>query len=380
MVRCHVVALLLASACSFDPKAALVADASRDGTQPVDAAAPTDATADARCVVGSLDLCAQGTPDPASTLSGTIHTGTDARCRTLPQPGGPDACLILADGVTIGDLIGIGPRPLVVVSTTDLTITGALDVSSRLGVRDGAAANDASCAVSGQPESDLGGAAGAAGGSFHGAGGNGGEGDTDNSLGNDGTALAGLASAAITQPAFLRGGCPGGRGGDEGGGGLGGAGGSSGGAVWLVAAGKLELLATGSIRATGAGGAPGQVQSGGGGGGSGGLIVLEATTLAIGGPVSANGGGGGEGGTRFGSTSVTGNKGADGDLGATPAPGGFGALGSSGDGGAGSAGAQLDGGAGESTIVGAGGGGGAAGFIHLIGTVQGSGVVSPPAS
>jgi hypothetical protein len=332
------------------------------------------------CVVGSIDVCTSAPPSGPFVVSGTttLDTDQDPMCQTLAQTGGPPACLIYAAGVTIeggASLTAIGTRPLVIVSTAAVDISGLVDVSSRRGGQTGAGANAADCAAMRAPEPDLGGAGGGAGGSFAAAGGDGGEGDTDNSLGGDGTALPGLAGLPVTRPSFARGGCRGSDGADEPPG-TGGPGGSSGGGVWIAAAGTITIAATGAIRATGAGGTGGQVQAGGGGGGSGGLVVLEAATISIAGQIAANSGSGGEGGARIGTAPVPGTSGNDGDLGTTAASGGAGAS-VAGDGGAGSAGAGAQGGAGQPSAVGGGGGGGGAGFVHLSGSQNVTGVVSP---
>jgi hypothetical protein len=381
-------------ACSFpghatndggdDDRDGPVADAANDAASPPDAVTDGPLPPDARCVIGSIDACALGAPLPAQSLFGTIDTDLDPRCRDFQQPaGGAEACLIYAEGIAVpaaSSLVASGTRPLVLASTQDIAIDGVIDVSSRRAGQLGAAADDGSCTVSQFPENDVGGAAGGAGGSLGGPGGNGGTGDTDTSLGLDGNAAPGVAGPTAGFAGFVRGGCRGSDGGDESGpGGNGGTGGSSGGAVWLAALGTVSV--PGAIRATGAGGAGGEVQSGGGGGGSGGMILVEAAVIVVAGSVSANGGGGGQGGTRIGGTPVSGNPGADGDLGTTSAAGGDGAPGSlAGPGGAGSAGGTTSGGAGQSSSVGGGGGGGGAGIVRFVGPVSGSGTVSPPAS
>ena len=380
MGRASIVALLL-GACSFEPASA-VTDGSTDpdATRPVDGA-PNDGAP--VCSIGSIDPCGQGEPLAPLSLTGAFDTDLDLRCRTYAQPGGGMACLVYADGVTIpasATLAVTGTRPLIIASTMSVVIDGLLDISSRRGGQRGAAANDASCVTQRVPENDAGGAAGGAGGSFVATGGDGGTGDSDNSLGNDGVALSGLAGTSVAMPGFARGGCRGSNGGNEVGGdnGIGGAGGDSGGAVWIAAVGSVAIGTDGGIRATGAGGNQGQVQSGGGGGGSGGFVVIEAAMIDVAGDISANSGSGGQGGTRIDGDPISGNPGGDGTFGFTPAPGGNGVPGSlAGPGGVGSAGLTT-GGTGVSSIVGGGGGGGGAGLIHLVGPRQGTGTISPP--
>lgn len=334
------------------------------------------------CVPGFVDVCAVPVPttDLEITVSETIDTDTDPRCITLQQPNGGPICLIYATAVTIGSgatLTATGSRPLAIAATSAMTIDGTIDVSSQRGVARGPGADDAACTFASVPENDLGGAAGGAGGSFGTSGGNGGVGDTDNSLGGDGQAVAGTAGAAATITS-LRGGCHGQTGGAESvSGGQGGTGGSGGGALYLYAPDALTLGSPGRIRATGAGGAGGQVQAGGGGGGSGGLVIIESEVITIAGAISANGGGAGAGGSRTNGTPVTGPPGADGSFGTTPAVGGSNAI-AGGNGGTGGAGTTPPA-AGSSSIVGGGGGGGAVGIVRLIGTtIVSPGDISPP--
>lgn len=346
-----------------------------------------------QCVPGWLDLCTQPPPTIALdvTSAETLDTDTDPRCRTYVQQAGGDVCLVHATSVNIGpggSLTATGSRPLAIASATTLTLDGTIDVSSRRGVRTGPGAGDASCTFAATPEEDIGGAGGGAGGSFGAIAGNGGVGDSDNSSGNNGTAAAGQAGAAA-MATYLRGGCAGQRGANESStGGMGGSGGFGGGALYLYAPMRVEV--NGQIRATGAGGTGGQVQSGGGGGGSGGLVVIESAVVAVTvmGQISANGGGGGEGGGRIitgpiSSVNITGQPGNDGDLGMTPAAGGRGSytaygfaasFAAGGSGGAGTTAATN----GASPAIGAGGGGGSVGIVRLIGTTTIMGVVSPP--
>jgi hypothetical protein len=341
----------------------------------------SDARLDAwQCASGFVDLCEQAPPDGPLDIVGpdTINTDTDPRCRTLAQASGGPVCLVYASSVSItssGSLTATGSRPLAIVSTGMMTIGGAIDVSSRRAGARGPASSDAACAFASNPEPDTGGAGGGAGGSFGLPGGNGGTGDNDNSQGNDGTAAPGTVGAPATIVA-LRGGCRGQNGANEdASGGAGGTGGHSGGALYLFAGQAIEV--SGSIRATGAGGDGGQVQAGGGGGGSGGLVVIESPSITISGSISANGGGGGEGGARVSSTPVSGQPGADGMLGTTPAPGGMGTdnrFGYGGDGGAGATAAA----AGVTSVVGGGGGGGGVGSVKLLGSANVGGQISPP--
>jgi hypothetical protein len=330
----------------------------------------------APCAFDVVELCEE--PDGPLNLTGSFNTDTDPLCRSFTPAGGTATCLVLVESANAATVSIVGSRPLMLVATGNIEVSGSFDISSRRSGQTGAGANYSGCSVTSNPQDDSGGAGGASGGSFAGAGGNGGTGDTDTSLGGDGNATGGVAGPAVAAPDFVRGGCPGSQGGNESGsGGQGGAGGSGGGAVHFIAAGDFDLLVGASIRATGAGATGGQVQSGGGGGGSGGLVRIDATNIIRNGNMSANGGGGGEGGTRVGGVPTTGNNGDDGELSANAALGGFGAPGSGGDGGNGSSLATASGGVGGDTIVGAGGGGGGPGFILLNGNVSGSGAASP---
>lgn len=381
---------LLLSACTFDsstrqtiaPDDAAFADATPSDIADAGADAGTinDAMPDAQCAFDLAQLCEA--PDPALVISGdeTINTDSDPRCRAMAQGAGPEACLLLVESFTLDDgftLRARGKRPLVIASTSSISISGTLDVASYQTGPGGAGHDSIDCVAGSAAEDDLGGAAGGAGGSFGGTGGDGGEGDTDDSLGDDGTATQGFATAATGQPAFVRGGCAGSDGGDEhSAGGTGGRGGRSGGAIHFIAIDALVISANGEIRATGAGGGGGEVQSGGGGGGSGGYIKLSAPLITNEGFLSANGGGGGEGGTRSNDIPFSGDDGDDGLVSETVAVGGSGLL-NGGNGGNGAAGifAADDG---SDSGRGAGGGGGGAGIIVTDGVTSGAGESSPP--
>jgi len=347
---------------------------------PIDMPIDDPPAIDASCIIGGLDLCSL-TPQAPLIVNAldTLDTDTDARCQTLTQSGGPDACLVYTTNVIInatGKLRATGARPLIIASQFDITISGQIDAGSfRNGGGTGAGANGPGCTFTGNPDNDAGGAGGGAGGTFHGKGGNGGGGDSDNSNNpKDGPSSGGTApNGTGTPPDFVRGGCPGQRGGNNGGSN----GGASGGGVWLFANGTIDVRPGAGVRATGAGANGGlQANAGAGGGGSGGYIKLVATSLVVNGTLAANGGGGGEGGNGVSS----GDFGGDGNFSATAAGGGNSAA-SGGNGGNGSAGGSTDGAAANSQATsGGGGGGGAAGFIVLVGTLSGTGIISPGSS
>lgn len=184
---------------------------------------------------------------------------------------------------------------------------------------------------------DIGGGGGGYGG-FGGAGGN--------------NLLSGGATRGDAEISLLLGGSGGGGGDDHANSGRGGGGGA---AIHLVANGPITIM-SGGINAGGCGGRAGTGgNDGGGGGGSGGAILIEGTTVAIGGTLAVNGGGGGGGNTGANTT------GQAGQLSRTPALGG--AAGGGSRGGAGAAGALFL--AESGTNDSGGGGGGGLGRIRI---------------
>jgi hypothetical protein len=343
--------------------------------------------------VGLLgSVCFATEPTQAVTLTAaTINTSLPASCTEMrPQSGGPAICLIagrtidVASGATVR---AIGPSPLVLVAAETLTISGTLDVSSRLvdtlggtPVFGAGARTAAECAALGvdgaaaNGPNDGGG--GGAGGSFGAAGAQGGNGAGGNTHGTP---------HPVGAPTTVVGGCPGGHGGDGVGGGGGQVGGGGGGAVYLIAGGSIAIAAAGKLNASGAGGDRGtdgiDTGGGGGGGGAGGLIGLDAPHITLGGAVFANGGGGGGGnGNDF---DQNGMRGADPTAPAEPAKGGAGGI-AGGAGGDGAFGTTLakPGGGGSQNFCAGGGGGGGTGVIRVFGVPPTSvtGAVSPPAS
>ena len=328
------------------------------------------------CVIGGIDLCMFAAGGPLAISASTmLDTDSDPRCQTLPQPGGPAACLVYASTISIAPgavLRGVGSRPLVIASADSINVEGVLDVASQRTGRTGAGAGTVTCARGDTPEADPGGGGGGAGGSFGGVGGDGGVGDTNTSHGGDGNGQPGTAGNALPPPTVAKGSCAGTSGGNGMGGALGGAGGAGGGVVWLVANGTINV--SGIVTAAGAGGSGGQENAGGGGGGSGGYVRIAATMVNVSGTIAANGGAGGSGGCNC--AALTGSRGADGNADASAAPGGSGA---GGDGGDSSDSQQVDGASGDQSGYAAGGGGGGAGYIVLAGVVNATGIVSPPA-
>ena len=313
----------------------------------------------------------------SKTLSGTINTDTSPECLAAAPPGWgglqPDACFIVAEVITVSTVLAVGSRPLALVATSQLTVTGLLDVASHGSTR-GAGSQSIECKpflripANGGPPGDTGGGGGA-GGSFMSRGGDGGSGDA----GNHQNGLA--ADPILGVPMRLRGGCAGQPGGGLAGTGGGGAGG---GAVYLLSGGKLTIM--GSINVSGGGGLGGvdgadeSPYGGGGGGGSGGLIVLygassiatSTTTTLV-----ANGGGGGGGAAAGGDPQIA--NGRDGNdplvtAPTTPAAGGAAGTSGGGNGGAGGSGypaaAAATGGIAGDMNSGGGGGGGGKGYIQ----------------
>jgi hypothetical protein len=334
------------------------------------------------CPIGSFDLCATQNPNGPIAFTTDVQIVTDRDCSVvLYEPQAGSICVIYATEIDVAGsatVTGTGSRPLVLAATGAITIAGTLDVSSYYQTRTGAGSDPSTCAVEREPGVDaMGAGGGGAGGSFGGTGGNGGTGAT-------GTATGGAPGAAVSVPAYPRGGCRGGDAMSQ----ISGGPGSGGGVLWIVAGEQIALAATGRILAAGAGGGPGVNfgggeggGSGGSGGGSGGFLRIAAPTVTISGVVIANGGGGGEGGD----TAAVGKAGTDGVAATQPSKGGSGGSAPGGDGGTGAAGTMLDGTPGSPSTAaagaGGGGGGGGAGAIVLSAetlTTTGA-TISPPA-
>jgi hypothetical protein len=327
----------------------------------------------ANCFGSHIQICpAQKPTQPLMLMSGGITFDTGGAlglCADFTSPQNATGCLIAGTDVTLGSgtFRVVGPRPLIVLATGTATLgSGAmLDLASHVNGQAGAGAGSPDCNFGGSPSTGGGISGGGAGGSFGGKGGDGGDGAQGVSHGTAGT-------PTVVPPATLRGGCSG-----QAGAGAGGNAGGGGGGVVLVIAHTIEI--DGTVDASGAGGAGGASGSGGGGGGgSGGLVVLDFTSLALGGTprVFANGGGGGGGS----STGNPGMPGADPTSPTSPASGGAGGNANAGGGGDGSYSATPTGGTGGhgmSTASGGGGGGGA-GYIILYGpTMIPPGVFAP---
>ena len=306
---------------------------------------------------GIVKPCFASAPTGDLTLPAMINTTNDPLCSTdvMDVPAG--LCVIARANITAAGGVTVavtGDKPLVLVATDTINITGVLDAASHHSTADpyattqiGAGA-DPTGACNAASAGGISG--GGAGGTFVALGGSGGNGDSGGAGGT-----AGGPQTAIA----LRGGCRGQNANNA----LGGRGGRGGGALYLIA---NTITIGGTINASGEGGARGitGANAGGGGGGSGGLIGLDAPTIENNGLVFANGGGGGEGagGGNSGLPGLdpTGVTGATGGTGG--GNGGNGGLGGAG----GSAGGNPTGGNGQTVNTeGGGGGGGGSGVIKV---------------
>ncbi len=340
---------------------------------------------DARTCFGTPhEICLTTLPTGPRTLPATINTDTD--CDQVETPsGGVPLCVVSGTAITIDNTRAEGSRPLVIVATETIDITGNLDVSSKRVGNAGAGANAAGCNAATMGENDGGGAAGGGGGGFGASGGTAGFGDNNDNGGAAGKATGGVGGM-MSVGAFIRGGCKGANGGSTNGGNNGsdngtnfGAGSNGGGAVYLIAVTSITVQTTGTISASGGGGDGGnETSGGGGGGGSGGLIGFDAPTITVMGRVAANGGGGGGGGGNS-----DGGNGADGfQPGAQPnwnqrADGGASGQQANSAGGRGGTTGNLAGEGSNNSDGGSGGGGGGVGLIWVHGTLTGT-QVSPP--
>ena len=258
----------------------------------------------------------------------------------------------------------IGPEPLVIYATGNISIDGTIDVSSHVG--DGTQfAGASSCGGAGDDRAGGNGvAAMQASGDLGGGGGGGANGGSGGSGGSGGPSDGGAGGGALPLPDYITGGCPGGNGGPGFGNEVS-AGGAGGGAIELVTPGTIHLTNHGKLLAGGAGGQGAghtpQDFGGAGGGGAGGFAALGAGTCTLDGNsvLEANGGGGGGGGKNSGS------DGADATANTTPAPGGSGQGNDphGGDGAASSSSMTSDGDSPPASSEGGAGGGGGTGFV-----------------
>ena len=281
----------LLAACSFRHGVGQT-DAAQSDTPPIDSKEMIipDASIDAldastaNCfgpASGAFRVCLPSAPTGTFNVTGGSVTYSTTLCAggTLVTPAGsPELCVVAATSMTINTTFDItGTRPLVLISTGNISIAGAITVS--------AGVDPTACSAAGAGAAGTNGAGGGGGGGFGTSGGKGGK-------GNDGMGGAGGPGSA-TPIAAMRGGCSGAAGGSQAAAGGAANGGSGGGSLYLIA---NVLAISSNIDASGRGGHGGPVMfGGGGGGGSGGMLALYAPNVAISGRLVANGGAGGEG-------------------------------------------------------------------------------------
>lgn len=322
----------------------------------------------------------------------TCASGPAAPPFAVIAVGGQEAVLLSIDSLTIdagATLRVVGARPVIFAVSGDVNVAGMLDARSGSATSPGAGANNVACGtsgvgangqVSGSPET----AGGGGGGAFGGNGGNGGNGN------GGGTAGSGGNSNGDATLIPLRGGCRGGNGGHFDSMTNSGRGGPGGGAVQITSGGVINVVANGTISASGAGGRGGtaDLRIAGGGGGSGGAVLLEALTINVNatGAVTANAGAGGEG-SGYGGSMWSGVDGDDGDARSTARAQcnvGLVCGGNGGEGGARAGNATNGGGPGCGTNMPGGGGGGGVGRIRFNAVngcvLNGSAIISPQSS
>jgi hypothetical protein len=314
---------------------------------------------------GVYTVCFDAPATGTQTYTGDLNTTTLAACATTAHwmsPAQPDVCFLVGSDITLMDAAVIGSRPLVVVATNRVTVTGLIDASSHRVGAAGAGAGSPACGTPGAAQEDNAGGAGGAGGSYGTLGGNG---------GTSANSLAGGTASAAGPITSLHGGCAGAVG-AKGGGGMAGAPGAGGGALYILAGSEIAL-GTSTVAANGAGAVSAANRWGGSGGGAGGMIVLYAPAITASSATLVANGGGGASGVGGG----VGQPGADPVPTSphVPAPGGAGTI-TGGDGYAApavaTAGAPSTGG----TLSGGGGGGGA-GYIRANVPIAGADA-SPP--
>jgi hypothetical protein len=318
--------------------------------------APADATEDSAaslCFDGFTRVCLQALPTMPLVVGADMTIDTTAGCAETTMGTADGVCVVAATTIEVSagaTLRATGPRPLVLLATTSIMISGTLDAASHWNGTAGPGANPVACSLGTAPTVTSGSGGGGYGGTFVTIGGDGGDSLT--------RGAKGIAPTTSAVPGSLRGGCSGIAGAST----NAGAGGAGGGAVELLAA---SIMVSGRVNASGAGGGAGTSNdSGGGGGGSGGMIVFDTATPAVTGVVMAQGGGGGGGSGGAGS----GTPGADPTEAGVGAAPGSGFHDGGGTGGAGGAGAIMtDAGDAEAgNLIGGGGGGGGAGLVRSI--------------
>ncbi|MGO9598165.1 MAG: PEP-CTERM sorting domain-containing protein [Isosphaeraceae bacterium] len=294
---------------------------------------------------------------PFPTDPGSYTFDTTGPNPTLSGPGGTALTGVIFNGVAVFDFnsitvgsgqtfVGEGALPLALLSRSDITINGTIDVSAP----GGSNPNGGPGGFGGGNDTGAGGYGPGGGGggaitsfrvpqpplppqisySFSGGGGGGGFG---------GYGYAGMPVPFIGTGTGVSGGAAGGsggrayadllgqlQGGSGGGASINAPGGGGGGAIELGAVGNISVK--GSVLANG-GNAPGLLFGGGGGGGAGGGILLHGEGVTLSGLLSAIGGNGGRGGDDSGGPSDyvvewgAGGNGGGGQVVIDPGAGGF---------------------------------------------------------
>lgn len=296
------------------------------------------------------------------TLTGSpsvpvVHTAvvTDQQVRI-----GVDA--IIARNVTLlpdAHLRAIGKLPFAIIAAGNISLAAGAQIDVSDGGAGKSYCNVGFSATEGYSNSCRGAGGGGAG--FAANGGGGGDGCTPRNPivgGGRGRAFSGL-------PVSPAAGCSGAAGGSAGGAGDAGSGGAGGGALYLVAANRIELAGGAIINAGGGSGRGGRHSGGGGGGGAGGALLLEAPHIGSppdapsSGAIVANGGGGGGGAD----ATTNGSDGSPASTTTTPTNGGTGAGVNGGRGGSREHPDGED--VTEPSVAGGAGGGGSVGIIWI---------------
>jgi hypothetical protein len=315
-----------------------------------------------------VTACIPQKPTVAITISAPTAIDTDKTdaCAADTTGSSGNYCILAGTSITIAagqTLSAHGSRPLVLLSSTAITVVGTIDVAGHLSDTPQPTGPASTTCAGATPTSNSGGGYGGSLGSLGGDG------------GIDSGAHPGGKAPPIVVPTTLRGGCNGEQGANNGG-----AAGGGGGGLAILAMASIDVQ--GSINASGGGGGGGDVSPGnrgGGGGGGGGMIVIDAPVVTnIPGKIFANGGSGGEA-----SGGMTGKVGNDAPLdptmaalggtgGSTGGDGGLGAINNGQGGNAATTGTS------GTSAAGGGGGGGGTGIIKLYKAAALPGMVSPP--
>jgi hypothetical protein len=245
-MRAWVLALVVLGGCGFraSPAGGSISDSGGDTGPPIDApvdGAGLEGAVTPFCLGTFINVCVDP-PQSVAMLTTAIDTSSSPQCQPYTSTPAIDACVVTGNGIVIagGTTIAVtGGKPLILLSTDEITISGVLDAASHQGKPSGPAADAGPCPTAGFTNPTTSGQGGGGwGGTFGTGGGNGGNGAGGN---------GGIPVAAFTTTT-LRGGCPGSDGADNGlGHGRGGRG-HGGGAVVLLAASTLTISTERSMR------------------------------------------------------------------------------------------------------------------------------------